>query len=68
LFVPSASHLTEEQAQLVQDLMRQNVPAHTIAGVINGMLPVSQPWTSAASTSASARTDAPPGYDFKTVT
>ena len=58
-FVPSGSHFTGGQAQLVEDLIRQNVPAHTVAGVIDTMSP---------STSASARTDAPPNYDFKSVT
>ena len=36
--VPDGHALTEEQTKLVESLLQQNIPASTVAGVIQGML------------------------------
>ena len=54
-----SAHLTEEQSELVQGLMRHHVALPTVVGVIEGMLRAGQSDSTGAS-----EVDRPPEYEF----
>ena len=67
---PASAHLTEEQSELVQGLLKQNIPLPAVVGVMEGMLRREGPSGGEASGSRiiqsdiSLEEDNPPDYDF----
>jgi hypothetical protein len=68
---PVSARLTEEQSELVQGLIRHNVPLPTVVGAIEGMLRREGPSGSGEGTCSRLtqsnmrpETDNPPDYDF----
>jgi hypothetical protein len=58
---PMGSHLTDEQSELVQGLLRHNVPLPAVVVAIEGML---RDGRSGSGEGSGSQNNNPPGYDF----